>query len=185
MLYEDLFIPPLQTLEMQIFQFEKRNNSIPHGWRFKSVLSSHCIDWNLIRHFIADPDHISTPGLGLDAELWLAWDSPCFDRMHSLVCGWHTFKKYNNLLLSLTLIDLLVCLPSSVRCKNGMNHLRDRVPHMADGLCQYSHQYNNKVLICKVRQADRHKHTHCVVPIFWLWFELFFSNFDTITKYKI
>lgn len=32
-----------------------------------------------------------------------------------------------------------------------MNHLRDRVPHMADGLCQYVHQYNNKVLICKVR----------------------------------
>lgn len=32
-----------------------------------------------------------------------------------------------------------------------MNHLRDRVPHMADGLCQYAHQYNNKVLICKVR----------------------------------
>lgn len=40
---------------------------------------------------------------------------------------------------------------SSIRCKNGMNHLRDRVPHMADGLCQYAHQYNNKVLICKVR----------------------------------
>lgn len=32
-----------------------------------------------------------------------------------------------------------------------MNHLRDRVAHMADGLCQYAHQYNNKVLICKVR----------------------------------
>lgn len=32
-----------------------------------------------------------------------------------------------------------------------MNHLRDRVPHMADGLCQYVHQFNNKVLICKVR----------------------------------
>uniref|UniRef100_A0A667Y8G2 Si:ch211-11n16.2 n=1 Tax=Myripristis murdjan TaxID=586833 RepID=A0A667Y8G2_9TELE len=42
-----------------------------------------------------------------------------------------------------------VCLSCNVRCKNGMNHLRDRVPHMADGLCQYSHQYNNKVLICK------------------------------------
>lgn len=37
-----------------------------------------------------------------------------------------------------------------------MNHLRDRVPHMAEGLCQYAHQYNNKVLICKVRlTADR------------------------------
>lgn len=31
-----------------------------------------------------------------------------------------------------------------------MNHLRDRVPHMADGLCQFAHQYSNKVLICKV-----------------------------------
>lgn len=38
----------------------------------------------------------------------------------------------------------------SIRCKNGMNHLKDRVPHMADGLCQFAHQYNNKVLICKV-----------------------------------
>uniref|UniRef100_A0A8D3BX28 Si:ch211-11n16.2 n=1 Tax=Scophthalmus maximus TaxID=52904 RepID=A0A8D3BX28_SCOMX len=42
-----------------------------------------------------------------------------------------------------------VCLSCNVRCKNGMNHLRDRVPHVADGLCQYAHQYNNKVLICK------------------------------------
>lgn len=38
----------------------------------------------------------------------------------------------------------------SVRCKHGMNHQKDRVPHVADGLCQYAHQYNNKVLICKV-----------------------------------
>ncbi|KAK6296885.1 hypothetical protein J4Q44_G00330270 [Coregonus suidteri] len=42
-----------------------------------------------------------------------------------------------------------VCLSCNIRCKNGMNHLRDRVPHLADGLCQYAHQYNNKVLICK------------------------------------
>ncbi|XP_036414787.1 zinc finger FYVE domain-containing protein 1 [Colossoma macropomum] len=42
-----------------------------------------------------------------------------------------------------------VCLSCNVRCKNGMNHQKDRVPHMADGLCQYAHQYNNKVLICK------------------------------------
>ncbi|KAK5929204.1 hypothetical protein CgunFtcFv8_010455 [Champsocephalus gunnari] len=42
-----------------------------------------------------------------------------------------------------------VCLSCNIRCKNGMNHLRDRVPHLADGLCQYVHQYNNKVLICK------------------------------------
>ncbi|XP_017578615.1 zinc finger FYVE domain-containing protein 1 [Pygocentrus nattereri] len=42
-----------------------------------------------------------------------------------------------------------VCLSCNVRCKNGMNHQKDRVPHMADGLCQYAHQYSNKVLICK------------------------------------
>ncbi|KAM8854050.1 zinc finger FYVE domain-containing protein 1 [Synchiropus picturatus] len=42
-----------------------------------------------------------------------------------------------------------VCLSCDVRCKKGMNHQRDRVPHMADGLCQYAHQYNNKVLVCK------------------------------------
>lgn len=42
-----------------------------------------------------------------------------------------------------------VCLSCNVRCKNGMNHIRDRVPHMAEGLCHYAHQYNNKVLICK------------------------------------
>lgn len=43
---------------------------------------------------------------------------------------------------------------SSIRCKNGMNHLKDRVPHMADGLCQFAHQFNNKVLICKVNLAS-------------------------------
>lgn len=48
---------------------------------------------------------------------------------------------------------IVFCPTSSVRCKNGMNHLRDRVPHMADGLCQYAHQYNNKVIICKVKRA--------------------------------
>ncbi|XP_062329311.1 zinc finger FYVE domain-containing protein 1 [Osmerus eperlanus] len=42
-----------------------------------------------------------------------------------------------------------VCLSCNVRCKNGMNHLRDHVPHMAEGLCHYAHQYNNKLLICK------------------------------------
>ncbi|TRY89419.1 hypothetical protein DNTS_010820 [Danionella cerebrum] len=42
-----------------------------------------------------------------------------------------------------------VCLSCNVRCKNGMNHRKDGVPHMADGLCQYAHQFNNKVLICK------------------------------------
>lgn len=42
-----------------------------------------------------------------------------------------------------------VCLSCNIRCRNGMNHLRDRVPHLADGLCQYVHQFNNKVLICK------------------------------------
>lgn len=42
-----------------------------------------------------------------------------------------------------------VCLSCKIRCKKGMNHLRDRIPHMADGLCQFAHQFNNKVLICK------------------------------------
>ncbi|KAM7399680.1 hypothetical protein PAMP_018928 [Pampus punctatissimus] len=42
-----------------------------------------------------------------------------------------------------------VCLSCNTRCKNGMNHLKDRVPHMADGLCRYSHQFNNKVFVCK------------------------------------
>ncbi|KAM9468487.1 zinc finger FYVE domain-containing protein 1 [Clarias gariepinus] len=42
-----------------------------------------------------------------------------------------------------------VCLSCNIRCKNGMNHQKDRMPHMADKLCQYAHQYNNKVLICK------------------------------------
>lgn len=42
-----------------------------------------------------------------------------------------------------------VCLSCNIRCRNGMNHLRDKVPHLADGLCQYVHQFNNKVLICK------------------------------------
>ncbi|XP_039624056.1 zinc finger FYVE domain-containing protein 1 [Polypterus senegalus] len=42
-----------------------------------------------------------------------------------------------------------VCLSCGVRCKNGMNHLKDHIPHVADGLCQYTHQFNNKVLICK------------------------------------
>uniref|UniRef100_H3BHJ6 Si:ch211-11n16.2 n=1 Tax=Latimeria chalumnae TaxID=7897 RepID=H3BHJ6_LATCH len=36
-----------------------------------------------------------------------------------------------------------------VRCGNRMNHLKDNVPHMAGGLCQFAHQYSNKVLICK------------------------------------
>ncbi|XP_060798156.1 zinc finger FYVE domain-containing protein 1-like [Neoarius graeffei] len=42
-----------------------------------------------------------------------------------------------------------VCLSCNICCKNGLNHQKDRMPHMADGLCQYTHQYNNKVLICK------------------------------------
>nr|XP_033810989.1 zinc finger FYVE domain-containing protein 1-like isoform X2 [Geotrypetes seraphini] len=41
------------------------------------------------------------------------------------------------------------CLSCRVRCKNGMNHLKDGLPHQADGLCHFTHQYNNKVLICK------------------------------------
>lgn len=35
---------------------------------------------------------------------------------------------------------------------------------MADGLCQYAHQFNNKVLICKVRAApDTSIVTGCVL----------------------
>ncbi|XP_029475851.1 zinc finger FYVE domain-containing protein 1-like isoform X2 [Rhinatrema bivittatum] len=41
------------------------------------------------------------------------------------------------------------CLSCGVRCKNGMNHLKDGLPHQADGLCHFTHQYNNRVLICK------------------------------------
>ncbi|XP_064408780.1 zinc finger FYVE domain-containing protein 1 [Latimeria chalumnae] len=41
------------------------------------------------------------------------------------------------------------CLSCGVRCGNRMNHLKDNVPHMAGGLCQFAHQYSNKVLICK------------------------------------
>ncbi|XP_030073345.1 zinc finger FYVE domain-containing protein 1 isoform X2 [Microcaecilia unicolor] len=41
------------------------------------------------------------------------------------------------------------CLSCRVRCKNGMNHLKDGLPHQAGGLCYFTHQYNNRVLICK------------------------------------
>lgn len=61
------------------------------------------------------------------------------------------YKIVNSDVCHVGLKHLVFCLASSIRCKNGMNHLKDRVPHMADGLCQYAHQYNNKVLICKVR----------------------------------
>ncbi|XP_018418482.1 PREDICTED: zinc finger FYVE domain-containing protein 1-like isoform X1 [Nanorana parkeri] len=43
----------------------------------------------------------------------------------------------------------LRCLSCRARCKNRMNHMKDGVPHQADGLCQFAHEYNNKVLICK------------------------------------
>ncbi|KAM9326377.1 zinc finger FYVE domain-containing protein 1-like [Gastrophryne carolinensis] len=43
----------------------------------------------------------------------------------------------------------LRCLSCRTRCKNRMNHVNDNVPHQADGLCQFAHEYNNKVLICK------------------------------------
>uniref|UniRef100_A0A8C5QGD3 FYVE-type domain-containing protein n=1 Tax=Leptobrachium leishanense TaxID=445787 RepID=A0A8C5QGD3_9ANUR len=43
----------------------------------------------------------------------------------------------------------LHCLSCRSRCKNRMNHLKDGVPHQADGLCQYAHEYSNKVLICR------------------------------------
>uniref|UniRef100_UPI00398F878E zinc finger FYVE domain-containing protein 1-like n=1 Tax=Pristiophorus japonicus TaxID=55135 RepID=UPI00398F878E len=43
-----------------------------------------------------------------------------------------------------------VCLSCGARCNNSMNHLKDRVPHLAVGRCRYTHQYNNKVLICRM-----------------------------------
>jgi zinc finger FYVE domain-containing protein 1 len=46
-----------------------------------------------------------------------------------------------------------------------MNHLRDKVPHVADGLCQYAHQFNNKVLICKVTHTYRHTNIIIIIII--------------------
>ncbi|XP_060712149.1 zinc finger FYVE domain-containing protein 1 [Hemiscyllium ocellatum] len=43
-----------------------------------------------------------------------------------------------------------VCLSCGAHCTNSMNHLKDNVPHQATGRCRYMHQYNNKVLICRV-----------------------------------
>ncbi|KAG8448744.1 hypothetical protein GDO86_015710, partial [Hymenochirus boettgeri] len=43
----------------------------------------------------------------------------------------------------------LRCLSCQSPCKNRMNHLKDGVPHQANSLCQFVHEYNNKVLICK------------------------------------
>ncbi|KAE8585588.1 hypothetical protein XENTR_v10021368 [Xenopus tropicalis] len=43
----------------------------------------------------------------------------------------------------------LHCLSCGSRCKNRMNHLKDGVPHEANSLCQYTHEYANKVFICK------------------------------------
>lgn len=63
-----------------------------------------------------------------------------------------------------------------------MNHLRDRVPHMADGLCQYAHQFNNKVLICKVRLTPVSPASLDVQNVMlFMWFQLFIMF--TITRY--
>ncbi|GCC34801.1 hypothetical protein chiPu_0013278, partial [Chiloscyllium punctatum] len=43
-----------------------------------------------------------------------------------------------------------VCLCCGAHCTNSMNHMKDNVPHQATGRCRYMHQYNNKVLICRV-----------------------------------
>ncbi|XP_063287134.1 zinc finger FYVE domain-containing protein 1-like isoform X2 [Pelobates fuscus] len=43
----------------------------------------------------------------------------------------------------------LRCLSCRSRCKNRMNHLKDGVPHQAEGLCQFAHEYSNKVYICR------------------------------------
>lgn len=74
------------------------------------------------------------------------------EKKHRLFVLQNQIINQKNQFLSLVnTFRLCLSLLPSIRCKNGMNHLRDRVPHMADGLCQYAHQYNNKVLICKVR----------------------------------
>ncbi|GCB82483.1 hypothetical protein scyTo_0022676, partial [Scyliorhinus torazame] len=43
-----------------------------------------------------------------------------------------------------------VCLSCGARCTKNMNHLKDNVAHTAKSRCRYTHQYNNKVLICRV-----------------------------------
>ncbi|XP_078064685.1 zinc finger FYVE domain-containing protein 1-like, partial [Mustelus asterias] len=43
-----------------------------------------------------------------------------------------------------------VCLSCGARCTRNMNHLKENVAHTAKRRCRYTHQYNNKVLICRV-----------------------------------
>lgn len=39
----------------------------------------------------------------------------------------------------------------SVRCDLSMNHGKDSIPHRISGArCKYSHQYDNKIYLCKV-----------------------------------
>lgn len=100
----------------------------------------------------------------------------------------------------MSLLVFVFSLVSSVRCKNGMNHLRDRVPHMADGLCQFAHQYNNKVLICKVSLMSdsltsnfndlvfdgccpRHFCVVCFKLLLWLTFS--FTGYSLNAAFKI
>lgn len=46
----------------------------------------------------------------------------------------------------------IMCLPCRVRCELSMNHGMDSVPHKISGArCRYSHQYDNKIFLCKVR----------------------------------
>ncbi|XP_072130601.1 zinc finger FYVE domain-containing protein 1 [Mobula birostris] len=41
------------------------------------------------------------------------------------------------------------CLSCGARCGRSMNHLKDGIAHTASERCRFTHQYNNKVLICK------------------------------------
>ena len=43
-----------------------------------------------------------------------------------------------------------VCLSCGKRCQNSINHLKDSILHESSEKCQYDHQYDNKVYVCKV-----------------------------------
>lgn len=46
---------------------------------------------------------------------------------------------------------MLFALLYSVRCDLSMNHGKDAIPHRITGSrCKYSHQYDNKIYLCKV-----------------------------------
>ena len=55
------------------------------------------------------------------------------------------------------------CMSCKERCSKTMNHTKDDVQHTIDPSkrCQYQHQFDNKVFICKVSQIA--VHLFCVV----------------------